>query len=65
MIYENIMNYAKREYGEVWFRQNETYVNVVASFTAGLISSALTNPFECITVNKQTTPEFNIRQFIK
>lgn len=33
---------------------------------AGAISAAVTNPLECITVNKQTAgPDFNIRLFIR
>ena len=40
------------------------YANVVSSFVAGAIGAALTNPFECITVNMQTKTDFNTREFI-
>ena len=39
--------------------------NVLGSFVAGGIAAGLTNPLECITVNKQTRMDFDIRQFIK
>jgi hypothetical protein len=38
---------------------------VGVSLIAGSISAALTNPFECITVNKQTNKDLNISKFIK
>jgi Mitochondrial carrier protein len=40
------------------------YANIASSFIAGAIGAALTNPFECITVNMQTKTDFNTREFI-
>jgi hypothetical protein len=40
-------------------------VNIKSSFIAGAIGAALTNPFECITVNMQTKTDFNAREYIK
>jgi hypothetical protein len=39
-------------------------INVFSGCTAGSIAAALTNPLECITVNKQTTQDFKIKEFI-
>ena len=46
------MNSCKNTYGEAKFKENETFINVNASFIAGCLGAALTNPLECITVNK-------------
>ena len=55
------MNYCKAKYGEgKEFEKVEMQCNVVGSFLAGGIAAAFTNPLECITVNKQTQPNFNI-----
>jgi hypothetical protein len=38
---------------------------VGASLISGAISSALTNPMECITVNRQAHSDFKMKEFIK
>ena len=47
-------------------KENEHKINLVSSFLAGAIGSGLTNPLECITVNKQTLgSNFKISELIK
>ena len=58
------MHYNKVKYGDD-FKNHEMKCNVLGSFFAGGIAAGLTNPLECVTVNKQTQMDFNIRQFIK
>ena len=53
-MYENFMNYYKSTQSAEQFKKNETMLTVVGSFIAGGVAAALTNPFECITVNMQT-----------
>lgn len=60
-IYEKFMGYFKIKYGEKEFKEKEMKINVAASFFAGGIAAGLTNPLECITVNKQTNMDFNIK----
>ena len=40
-------------------------INVAAGFVAGSLAATVTNPLECITVNKQTNNEFNVKAFLK
>ena len=40
-------------------------INFGASLFAGCFAAMLTNPLECITVNKQTNSNFIISEFIK
>jgi len=56
----------KDRLGKEEFEKKEHLVNFGAGLTAGAISAAVTNPLECITVNKQTAgPDFSIRLFIR
>lgn len=64
-LYETMMNSAKKGKTTEEFKAIEMRTNVVASFLAGGIAAAITNPLECITVNKQTDPNFRIGAFIK
>ena len=59
------MLYYKKRMTAAEFEKNETKISVVASFLAGGIAAALTNPFECITVNMQTQSNFSVWPFIK
>jgi hypothetical protein len=45
------MHHYKQIYSAEEFRAAESKLSVVGSFIAGGIAAALTNPFECITVN--------------
>ena len=63
-IYENLMQSYKKKYGEEKMKKNEMYVNLGSSLFAGSLAAAVTNPLECITVNKQITPGFKIKEFI-
>jgi hypothetical protein len=59
----------------IWFKKKyptheeqlkyEFRVNMVASFLAGAIGSALTNSCDVLTINKQTSPELNLWTMIK
>ena len=42
----------KEKKGAEKFKENELYYNTSSSFVAGIIAAAVTNPLECITVNK-------------
>ena len=46
------MSLAKKSLGEKKYKKNEDLCNVGASFLAGSVAAAITNPLECITVNK-------------
>lgn len=50
-LYESYMQYQKAYYPHYL---NQTAHTLIASFLAGSIAAALTNPLECITVNMQT-----------
>jgi hypothetical protein len=65
MIYENYMNYFKEKYTSEEYKKKEMQINVSASFIAGSIAAAVTNPLEMITVNKQTNKDFKVKEFIK
>ena len=64
-MYEGIMHHYRKKLSNEEFEKQQFKINVVSSFTAGSIAAAITNPLECITVNKQTTSDFNIRNFVK
>ena len=51
-LYENLMKKYKQVYGEEKMQKNEMYVNLGSSLFAGCLAAAVTNPLECITVNK-------------
>ena len=51
-LYETIFNSYKKGKTAEEFEQIEMRANVIASFLAGGIAAAITNPLECITVNK-------------
>ena len=51
-IYEYLMRHFKIKYGSNTFKQREMQLNVASSFVAGAVAAAITNPLECITVNK-------------
>lgn len=60
------MKNQKIKLGKQEFEKQENKINFVAGLAAGGISAAITNPLECITVNKQTAgADFSIRQFIR
>ena len=59
------MKQFKKINGEKKFKENEMRYNLQSSLVAGCVSAAITNPLECITVNKQTSSNFNIREFVK
>lgn len=42
----------KQKVGETYFHDHEMKYNVISSLSAGMIGAAVTNPLECITVNK-------------
>ena len=50
-IYENFMLFYKKRMTPEEYEKNQTKLSVIGSFLAGGIAAALTNPFECITVN--------------
>ena len=52
------MSYYKKKYSSKEYEQKEVAINVGASIISGAISSALTNPMECITVNRQAHSNF-------
>jgi len=64
-IYESFMAAMKKFYGKEEFERKEMSINFAGGFIAGCVAAAITNPLECITVNKQTTSDFSIRKFIK
>ena len=64
-IFENIMLYYKKRMTVAEYQANEVKLTIVASFLAGGIAAALTNPFECITVNMQTQSNFKIGPFVR
>ena len=64
-IYERFMKIWRHKLGEEKFKQKEMQINFAGGLIAGSIAAGLTNPLECITVNKQTIPDFNTKQFIK
>jgi hypothetical protein len=47
------------------YMKHEFRSNVISSFAAGAIASALTNSFEVVTINKQADPRTNIYKLIK
>ena len=51
-IYETIMKHFKVKLGREEFEKQENKVNFAAGLAAGAIGAAITNPLECITVNK-------------
>ena len=60
------MKQFKKVNGDKKFKENEMKYNLYSSLVAGCVSAAITNPLECITVNKQTGgSSFNIREFVK
>eukprot|EP00347_Sterkiella_histriomuscorum_P008609 403344440 len=63
-IYEYVITFYKRLYGEN-YSQIELTSNIVASFLGGVISSALTNSLEVLTLQKQANPEVKLLQIIK
>ena len=54
MMYEAFMKHFKKEFGQEKFKANERKLTIIGSLMAGCISAVITNPLECITVNKQT-----------
>ena len=50
-LYENFMHYFKKKQSKEEYQRNETKLSILASCIAGGVAAALTNPFECITVN--------------
>ena len=59
------MSRFKKMYGDKYFKDNEMKFNLCSSLIAGCFAAAVTNPLECITVNKQTSKSFDIREFVK
>lgn len=51
-MYETIFNSYKKGRTAEEFKEIEMRTNVFASFLAGGVAAAITNPLECITVNK-------------
>jgi len=64
-FYEAFMVECKRHFTSETFTENERKLNILGSFTAGCVAATFTNPLECITVNKQTQANFNIKAFVK
>ena len=64
-IYEKFIKAMKKIYDKEQFMRRETPISLTGGLIAGCVASALTNPLECITVNKQTTEGFSIKKFIK
>lgn len=59
-IYELGMHKCRVYLGEQQFKENEMRCNTLISFIAGGVSAAVTNPFECMTINKQVTNNLNL-----
>lgn len=55
----------KKKLGDKKFQENELKINFWCGLVAGSISAAVTNPLECITVNKQVNANFSTLNFIK
>lgn len=55
----------KVKLGDEKFKEKEMKINFAGGLVAGSIAAGLTNPLECITVNKQTITDFNTMQYIK
>jgi fructose-specific phosphotransferase system IIC component len=53
-MYEQIMTFYKKKYSKQEYETKEVMINIGASIISGAVSSAITNPMECITVNLQT-----------
>ena len=52
-MYEQIMTFYKKKYSNKEYEKKEMMINIGASVISGAVSSAITNPMECITVNQQ------------
>ena len=59
------MLYYKQKLGKTEFENHQTKINLGSSLFACCLAAALTNPLECITVNKQTKTDFNIMKFVR
>lgn len=55
----------KKKFGEEKMKANEMWVNLGSSLFAGCLAAAVTNPLECITVNKQIQTDFILKDFIR
>jgi hypothetical protein len=64
-IYEVMMKHYKTKHGEQKFNDNKMKYNLISSLFGGCIAAAITNPLECITVNKQTSNSFSMKEFVK
>ena len=64
-FYETYMHRAKKGMSHAEFEQIEMRENIIGSFLAGGIASAITNPLEAITVNNQTDANFRIGEFVR
>jgi hypothetical protein len=53
-----MMKSFKEKEGAEKFKLHEMFYNTTSSFVAGIIAAAVTNPLECVTVNKQTVEGF-------
>ena len=52
-IYERIMSFYKNKYSKQEYEKREIDINIGASLISGAVrSSAITNPMECIIVNR-------------
>jgi len=47
-----MMKNYKNKFGEIKFKDKEMWCNVKASVIAGMMATIVSNPLECITVNK-------------
>jgi hypothetical protein len=63
-MYETCIAHYKREYPEKYLG-NEFYYISQTAFLCGAFGSALSNPLEVISVNKQTDPTCLIRNIVR
>lgn len=60
------MKFYKAKYSEKEFKDREMKINFNCGMIAGVTAAAITNPLECITVNKQIGgKDFSLRAFVK
>ena len=64
-IYETLMKHYKDKLGKQEFEKHEFKYNLAISLFTGCVSAALTNPLECIAVNKMAKTDFQLVKFVK
>lgn len=64
-IYESMMSLMKKRYSAEKVKKNKMLFSLPCGLIAGCIAAAVTNPLECVTVNKQISSNFNVKEFIR